>query len=132
MPQTIVVCPPGGALGEVRQRYAVVQKHLLLEECTCLRQVHGLSLCGAAVELGVPVCLLSKGTKELPRLQAHARSKKCAITARGKDQLHPIKDELLMRIFARCEQGLIIRNTIVFLRAYGMLRDTFGTKSRVA
>jgi hypothetical protein len=62
--------------------------------------VHGLSLRGAAVELGVPICLLLKWTKELPRLQAHARLKKHAITPRGIDQLHPIKDELLMWIFS--------------------------------
>jgi hypothetical protein len=100
MPQTIIVCLPGGASGKVQQRYAVVQKLLLLEECDCLRQVHGLSLRGAAVELGVPVCLLLKWTKELPKLQAHAKLKKCAMTPRGKDQLHPIEDELLMWIFS--------------------------------
>jgi hypothetical protein len=94
MPQTIIACPPGGALGKVRQRYAVIQKLLLLEEC--LQQVHGLSLHRAAADLGVPICFLSKWTKELPRLQAHARSKKRAITPKGKDQLHPIEDELLM------------------------------------
>jgi hypothetical protein len=132
MPWTIIACLPGGALGKVRQRYAVVQKLLHLQECDCLRQVHGLSLCQAAADLHVPVCLLSKWTKELPRLQAHARMKKCAITPRGKDQLHPIEDELLMWIFSRCEQGLSIRNTIDLLKASGMLRDTFGTKSKIA
>ncbi len=100
MPQTIIFCLPGGALGKVRQRYVVVQKLLLLEECDCLQQVHGLSLCGTAAELSVPVSLLLKWTKELPRLQAQARLKKRAITPRGKDQLHPIEDELLMWIFS--------------------------------
>jgi hypothetical protein len=132
MPRTILLRPPGGASGKVRQRYAVVQKLLHLEECHCLRQVHCLSPHGAAVELGVPISLLSKWTKELPRLQAHARSKKRAITPRGIDQLHPIKDELLMWIFSRREQRLSIRNTVVLLKASGMLRDTFGAKSRVA
>jgi hypothetical protein len=94
--------------------------------------VHGLSLRSAAAELGVPICLLSKWTKELPRLQAHARSKKRAITARGKDQLCPIEDALLMWIFTRREQGLSIRNTIILLRVSGMLRDTFDSKSRIA
>ncbi len=94
--------------------------------------MHGLSLCGAAVELGVPVCLLLKWTKELPRLQTHARSKKHAITPSGIDQLHPIEDELLMWIFSRREQGLSIQNTVILLKASGMLRDTFGAKSRVA
>jgi hypothetical protein len=55
-----------------------------------------VSLSCAAAELGVPVCLLLKWTKELPRLQTHARSKKRAITPSGIDQLHPIEDELLM------------------------------------
>jgi hypothetical protein len=107
-------------------------KLLLLEECTCLQQEHGLSLHGAAAELGVPFCLLLKWTKEILRLQAHARLKKIAITARGKDQLHPIEDVLLMWIFARREQGLSVRNTILLLKVSGMLRDTFGAKSRNA
>ncbi len=119
-------------MGKVQQRYAVVQKLLLLEECHCLRQVHGLSLCGTVAELGVPICLLLKWTKELPRLQTHARSKKHAITPRGIDQLHPIKDELLMWIFSQREQGLSIGNTVILLKSSGMLRDTFGAKSRVA
>jgi hypothetical protein len=59
-----------------------------------------VSLSCAAAELGVPVCLLLKWTKELPRLQTHARSKKRAITPSGIDQLHPIEDELLMWIFS--------------------------------
>ena len=65
-------------------------------------------------------------------LQAHIRSKKHAITPRGKDQLHPIEDELLMWIFSRREQGLSIRNTVILVKVSGMLRDTFGSKSRVA
>jgi hypothetical protein len=130
---TIIVRPPGGASGKVQQRYAVVLKLLLLEDCHRLWQVHaGLSLHGAAAELGMPVCLLLKWTKELPRLQTHARSKKHAITPIGIDQLHPIKDELLMWIFLQCEQGLSIQNTVILLKASGMLRDTFGAKSRVA
>jgi hypothetical protein len=80
----------------------------------------------------VPVCLLLKWTKEFSRLQAHARLKKHAITPRGKDQLHHIEDELLMWIFSWCEQGLSIRNTMILLKASGMLRDTFGAKSRIA
>jgi hypothetical protein len=128
MPCTIIVRPPGGATGKVRQQYAVVQKLLLLEECHCLWQVHGLSLRDTAAELGVPVCLLSRWTKELPRLQTHTRWKKSAITPNGIDPLHPIKDKLLMWIFSRCEQGL----TVILLKASRMLRDTFGTKSRVA
>jgi hypothetical protein len=105
---------------------------LLLEECHHLRQVHALSLRVAAAELGVPVCLLSKWTKEFPRLQAHTRLKKRAITPRGIDQLHPIEDELLMWIFSQCEQGLSIRNTVILLKVSRMLRDTFGAMSRVA
>jgi hypothetical protein len=94
--------------------------------------VHGLSLHQAAVDLDVPVCLLSKWTKDLPRLQLHDRSKKHAITPRGKDQLHTIKDELLMWIFSWHEQGLSIWNTVVLLKASGILRGTFGAKSRIA
>ncbi len=94
--------------------------------------MHGLSLCQAVVELGVPVCLLLKWTKEPPRLKAHARLKKRAITLRGKDQLHPIEDELLMWIFSQREQGLSIWNTIVLLKVSRMLRDTFGAKSGIA
>jgi hypothetical protein len=132
MPRTNILRPPGGALGKVRQQYAVVQKLLLLEECDCLRHLHGLTLRGAAAEFGVPICLLSKWTKELPRLQAHARLKMRAIITRGKDQLHLIEDELLMWIFYRCEQGLSIWNTVILLKVSGMLRDTFGAKSRIA
>jgi hypothetical protein len=80
----------------------------------------------------VPICLLLKWMKELPRLQAHARLKKRAITPRGIDQLHPIKNELLMWIFSQREQGLSIRNTVILLKVFKMLRDTFGAKSRVA
>jgi hypothetical protein len=90
--------------------------------------VHGLSLRSAAAELGVPVCLLLKWTKDLPRLQAHARLKKLAITSRGKEQLHLIEDELLMWIVSRHEQGLSIQNTVILLKASGMLRELLAPR----
>ncbi len=37
-----------------------------------------------------------------------------------------------MWIFSQREQGLSIQNTVILSKASGMLRDTFGAKSRVA
>ena len=74
-------------------------------------------------------CLLVKWTKELPKLQAHTRSNKLAIINGPNGQLHPIKEELLMWMFAKHEQGIQIRHSIIALRASSMLWTTFGSKS---
>jgi hypothetical protein len=90
MPWTILTCLPGGALGKVCKRYAVVQKLCLLKEAYHLCQEGNLSLCGAAAELGVRHSLLVKWTKELAHLQSTPRSKKWSIFDGPNGQLHPI------------------------------------------
>ncbi len=71
MPGTILIHPPGGAMGKVHKCYAVVQKLCLLEEAYCFCQESNLSLRGVAVELGVRHSLLVKWTMDLVRLQSH-------------------------------------------------------------
>jgi hypothetical protein len=128
MPWTIVTRPLGGATGKVRKRYAVVQKLCLLEEAYCLRQEGNLSLCGVVVELDVRHSLLVKWTKQLARLQSTPRSKKRSIFNGPNGQLHPIEHELLMFIFSQREHGINVKHTLVRLKAFLMLPNTFGAK----
>ena len=60
MPQMPLVCPRGGATGQVWKWYAIVNKIMLLEEAEQIHQEGNLSLQKAAVELGVNHCLLVK------------------------------------------------------------------------
>ena len=128
MPWMLLVCPRGGATGKVWKWYAIIEKIMLLDE---VKQIHwegNLSLQGAAAEIRVNHCLLVKWMKELPKLQAHARSNKLVVVDGPNGQLHPIEEELLMWMFAKREQGIQIRHSIVALRASSMLWTTFGSK----
>jgi hypothetical protein len=84
--------------------------------------------------LGVPFPLLSKWGKEVARLRAaiqaqrRARNRKAFIDGPA-SQLEFIKDELLQFVFAKREQGINVKHTLVVCRASGMLRETFGVKS---
>ena len=128
MPRMLLVRPRGGAMGKVRKRYAIIEKIMLLNEVKRIHQEGNLSLQGVAAEIGVNHCLLVKWTKELPKLQAHARLNKLAIIDGPNGQLHPIEEELLMWMFAKHEQGIQIRHSIIALRASSMLRTIFGSK----
>ena len=116
-------------MGKVRMRYAIIEKIMLLDEVKRIHWKGNLSLRGAAAEIGVHQSLLVKWTKELPKLQAHTRSNKLTNVDGPNGQLHPIEEELLMWMFAKCEQGIQIRHSIIALRASSMLRTTFGSKS---
>ena len=116
-------------MGKVRKQYAIIEKIMLLDEVEWICREGNLSLQGVAAEIGVHQSLLVKWTKELPKLQAHARLNKLAFIDGPNGQLHPIKEELLMWMFAKCEQGIQIRHSIVALRALSMLWTTFGSKS---
>ena len=129
MSRTLLICPRGGATGKVRKRYAIVKKIMLLDEVEQIHQEGNLSLQGAAAEIEVNLCLLVKWTKELPKLQAHTRLNKLAVVDGPNGQLHPIEEELLMWMFAKHEQGIQIRHSIIALRASLMLQTTFGSKS---
>jgi transposase len=130
MARSILVRPKGGATGKVRKRYAVVEKIMLLEEYGRLQQGRNLSLTAAAEELGVNKSLLSRWKKDITRLQANIKSpRKRAIVDGPNGQLHSIEEELLMWIFARREQGISIRHTIVSFKASALLRTTFGQKT---
>jgi hypothetical protein len=128
MPRTIVTRPPGGPMGKVRMRYAVVQKISLLEEAYHLCQESNLSLRGAVVELGVCHTLLVRWTKDLARLQATPRLKKWSGFDGPKGQLHPIEHELLMFIFSQRKQGINVKHTLVRLTASLLLLNMFGAK----
>ena len=69
MPQTLLVCPRGGATGKVWKWYAIIEKIMLLAEVKRIHQEGNLSLQGAAAEIGVHQSLLVKWTKELPEVR---------------------------------------------------------------
>jgi len=103
---------------------------MLLEECGRLQLGRNLSIRAAAEELGVNVSLLSRWNKDIDRLRANIKTpRKRAIVDGPNGQLHSIEEELLMWIFARREQGISIRHTLVSFKASSLLRATFGQKS---
>ena len=91
----------------------MIEKIMLLEEYGRLQSKRNLSLNGAVVELGVNKCLLSKWRKDIARLHANQKSCKRVLCNGPDGQLNSISDELLQWIFARCKQGIGIRNTLV-------------------
>mgnify|MGYP006169580703 CR=1 FL=1 len=115
-------------MGQVQKQYAIIEKIMLLDEVERIHWEGNLSLQEVVAEIGVHQSLLVKWTKELPKLQAHTRSNNLAIVDGPNGQLHPIKEELLMWMFAKCEQGIQIRHSIIALRALSMLQTTFGSK----
>jgi hypothetical protein len=108
MPQTMLVCPKGGATGVVCKCYGHLQKIQLVEECVLLRLEHNLSLCRAARALIVPHSLLINPKSTLPALKVvYGKSHHSAYIGHV-GQLDPVKKELLAWIFARCEQGIAV------------------------
>ena len=119
MPRTILV-RPGGA----RKRYSVRQKLQILKECSRLRREDNLSLRGAAALVGIAHSLLVKWTKDVPRLTAYRRERdkgKKSINDGPTGQLDCIKDDLLLWIFARREQGIAVTKAHVVYKASAML-----------
>ena len=134
MPRSLLLRPLGGLTGKTRKRYALFQKIMLVEESDRLRVEQNLSIRRAGEVLGVPFQLLSKWGKEVARLRAasqakrRARNRKAVIDGPA-SQLESIEDELLQFIFAKREQGVNVKHTLVACRASGMLRETFDVKS---
>ena len=123
MPQTILVCPKGGATRVVCKRYAHLQKIQLVEECGRLRAVHNLSLRGAARVLGVNHALLIRWMAKLPVLKAmHGKLQKSANKGHV-GQLNPLKEELLGWVFARREQGIVVMKAQAILKASAELHS---------
>ena len=129
MPRSLLVHPKGGATGKVRKRYAVTEKIMLHEEYVRLRLDRNLSISAAAEELGIDRSVLSRWNKDITRLRANKKSRKLAIADGPHGQLHSIEEELLQWIFARREQGIGIRHTLVAFKASALLRSTFGPKT---
>ena len=117
MPRSLLVRPKGGATGKVRKRYAVIEKIMLLEEYGRLQLDRNLSLSTAAEELGIDKSLLSRWKKDITRLHANKKLRKFAIVDGPNGQLHSIKEELLQWIFARREQGISLRYTLIVFKA---------------
>ena len=134
MPRSVLLRPLGGLTGKTRKRYALFQKIMLVEESDRLRVEQNLSIRRAGEVLGVPFQLLSKWGKEVARLRAASQAKRQAHNRKAvidgpASQLGSIEDELLQFIFAKREQGVNVRHTLVACRASGILRETFGKKS---
>jgi len=133
MPRSLLLQPLGGSTGKTRKRYALFQKIMLVEESDWLRLEQNLSIRQTGEVLGVPFQLLSKWGKEVARLHAaiqarrRSRNRKAVIDGPA-SQLESIEDELLQFIFAKREQGVNVKHTLVACRASGMLRETFGVK----
>jgi hypothetical protein len=121
MPCTILVRPPGGAIGRVRRQYAVHQKLQLLEECNRLQRVENLSLRGAAAAMIIPHTILFRWTKACPRLISSIGRMK-AICEGPMGKLDCIREELLQWIFARHEQGIAVTMPRVVYKSSSILR----------
>ena len=82
-----------------------------------------------AEELGIHKSLLSRWKKDITRLRANKKLRKFAIVDGPNGQLHSIEEELLQWIFARREQGISLRCTLVAFKSSSLLRSTFGPKT---
>jgi hypothetical protein len=134
MPRSLLLRPPGGATGKVCKRYAILQKILLVEESNRLRQECNFSLREAGEELGAPFSVLSRWTKDIKNLCASSRANRKAghrkaILDGPEGQLASIEEELLQWVFARREQGINVKHTLILFKALALLRATFGDKS---
>jgi hypothetical protein len=119
-----------GTSGKTRKHYAVRQKLQVLEECCCLRRDRKLSLCSAANELGIAHWLLIQWSVKVPMLVAAQKKIRRSVFDGTPRQLKPIKEDLLMWIFMRCEQGLVVTMQHVILKACLLLKlkDCFAGK----
>ena len=135
MPRSILLRPPGGASGKVRKRYALSEKLALLAESTRLQQDCNLSLRRAAEVVGVPAQVLSRWQKEATAIHAaianqpKTRNKKAIFDGPKGTLLGSVEMDLLQFVFAKREQGVNVRHTLVACKASSLLRDTFGPKS---
>jgi hypothetical protein len=100
----------------------------VLEECRWLRRDHKLSLRSAAAELRIAHLLLIKWSAKVPTLVAAQKKIRKSIFDSPPSQLEPIKEDLLMWIFVRCEQGLAVTMQHVILKACSLLKDCFAGK----
>jgi hypothetical protein len=131
MPCSLLLRPFGGLTGKTRRRYTLFQKIMFVEESNRIRVEQNFSIRQAGEVLGVPIPFLSKWGKRLRaaiQAQWRARNMKAFIDGPA-SQLESIEHELLQFVFAKREQGINVKHTLVACRALGMLRETFGVKS---
>jgi hypothetical protein len=134
MPRSIVLRPPGGASGKLRQRYALIQKLMLLDESESLWRERDFSLRRSAQVLGLNFQTLARWRKEVPKIRAaykaqrQARNRKALLDGPA-GILGSIEMELLQFVFAKREQGINVRHMLVAFKASALLCDTFGPKS---
>jgi hypothetical protein len=78
--------------------------------------------------VGISTVMLREWTSQLLRLREAMKkaSAKKSLTNGPDGQLDSIKDELLMWMFARQQQGINVLVTHVVFKASSLLRDTFG------
>ena len=123
MPQTILVCPKGGTAGIVRKQYTHLQKIQLMEECRRLWAVHNLSLRGAARVLGINHILLIRWMAKVPALKV-VRGKQQKSADKGHvGRLNSLKFELLVWVFTRHKQGIVVTKAQVVFKASALLHS---------
>jgi hypothetical protein len=131
MPRTAVARRAGGDSGVTRKRYSVRQKLNILEECSRLQRELNLSAVKSATVAGISAKTLRDWTSQLPELRERAKeeSKKKSFENGPAGQLDSIKDVLLMWMFGRRQQGVVVDVIHVVFKATSLLRTSFGLKS---
>ena len=131
MPRTAVTRRLGGDSGATRKRYSVRQKLNILEECSRLQRELNLSAAKSATVAGINAATLRDWTSQLPELRERVKkeSAKKSFNNGPAGQLDSIKDELLMWMFGRRQQGVVVDVTHVVFKASSLLRTSFGLKS---
>ena len=131
MPRTAVARRPGGDSGVTRKCYTVRQKLNILEECSRLQRELNLSAVKSATVAGISAATLRDWTSQLPELieRAKKESAKKSVDNGPAGQLDSIKDVLLMWMFGRRQQGVVVDVIHVVFKASSLLRTSFGLKS---
>jgi hypothetical protein len=102
-----------------------------LEECSRLQRELNLSAVKSATVAGISASTLRDWTSQLPELRerANKESSKKSFDDGPAGQLDSIKDVLLMWMFGRRQQGVVVDVIHVVFKATSLLRTSFGLKS---
>ena len=120
MPQSIILCPPGGFSGIFCWRYTTREKIAIIFKIRRIKRQTNVSYCQAAATIGVCHTLVFRwhairecyniNIKMLPCYSAYHSP--CG-------QLESVKEELLVWIFKRRETGLVVSTLSVIIKANG-------------